>query len=136
MPLRLYPATTKAVFHLLSLRYDQRKFKNMPRALFLEALRAEGVPYSSGYVPLHTQPFIKAAFESKLYRKAYAPNEIDYTAFIGNNQCPANDRICNEAVWMTQNLLLAGRSAMDDIANAIEKIYENATLIMQKKGRR
>lgn len=136
MPLRLYPATTKAVFHLLPLRYDQRKFKNMPRALFLEALRAEGVPCSSGYVPLHTQPFIKAAFESKLYRKAYAPNEIDYAAFIGNNQCPANDRICNEAVWMTQNLLLAGRSAMDDIANAIEKIYENATLIMQKKGRR
>lgn len=135
MPLRLYPNTTKAVFHLLPIRYDQYKFKNMPRALFIEALRAEGIPCSTGYTPLHTQPFIKAAFESKLYKKVYTAKEIDYAAYIENNQCPSNDRICNEeAIWMTQNLLLAGKSAMDDIANAIEKIYENVDMIMKKKG--
>ena len=132
-PCKLYPETTKAVFHLLPLRYDKSKFKNMPRRLFLEAMKAEGVPCSPGYVPLHTQPFIKAAFESKLYQKAYPKKELNYADFLAKNQCPANDRICNEeAIWITQNMLLAGKQSMDDIANAIDKIYNNAEKIVQK----
>lgn len=132
-PVRLYSGTTKAVFHLLPLRYDKSQFKGMSRSLFLEALNAEGVPCSPGYTPLHTQPFIKAAFESKLYRKAYPEKDVDYAAWLENNPCPANDRICNEeAVWMSQSLLLAGKPAMDDIAKAIGKIYDNAEKIVQK----
>lgn len=132
-PCKLYPDTTKAVFHLLPLRYDKSRFKGMPRSLFLEALRAEGVPCSSGYTPLQTQSFIKAAFESKLYQKAYSKKEIDYTDFLEQNQCPVNDRVCNEeAVWMTQNMLLADKSSLDNIAKAIEKIYDNADKIVTK----
>jgi uncharacterized Fe-S cluster-containing MiaB family protein len=35
-------------------------------------------------------------------------------------------------VWLPQNLLLAERSAMDDIANAIEKIHAYADKLSAK----
>lgn len=132
-PARLYPGTTRAVYHLFPFRYDKNEFCGMPRALFLDALRAEGIPCSSGYTPLHTQPFIKAAFESKLYQKAYSKKEVNHDAFLSRNMCPESDALCNEeAVWMTQNMLLTNHSAMDDIANAIEKIHSFAGTIMDK----
>lgn len=38
---------------------------------------------------------------------------------------PDNDRLCSEAVCFSQNLLLGTKQDMDDIANAIGKVYEN-----------
>ncbi|MCS7315295.1 MAG: hypothetical protein NZ554_07475 [Bryobacteraceae bacterium] len=38
------------------------------------------------------------------------------------NQCPENDRLCEEAVWFTQNMLLGTRRDMEQIAEAIRKI--------------
>ena len=132
-PATLYPETTKAVYHLYPLLFDKDKFKGLTRGQFLESLRAEGVPCSSGYVPLHAQPFIKAAFESTLYRKVYDKEDLDYQKFIEKNQCPMNDRICNEeSIWLSQSLFLANKSSMDNIANAIEKIQANADKIAKK----
>lgn len=132
-PMLTYPETTKAVYHLYALLYDKKEFKGMSRALFMRALRADGVPCSPGYTPLHTQPFIKSAFESKLYQNVYAKSEIDYDSFLEKNQCPKNDLVCNEqAIWMTQNLLLESKSSMDNIVNAIGKIHNNAALIVEK----
>ncbi|HBK32222.1 DegT/DnrJ/EryC1/StrS family aminotransferase [Limibacterium fermenti] len=130
---RLYPETTKAVYHLYPLLYNKNAFKGMSRALFLEALRAEGIPCSPGYTPLQTQSFIQAAFESKLYRKLYTTDDLNYHNFLMHNKCPVSDRICNEeAIWLTQNLLLGTVSDMDHIANAVEKIYRNADKIVLK----
>lgn len=129
----LYPETTKAAYHLYPLLYNKEKFKGLTRSQFIKSLRAEGIPCSSGYAPLHTQPFIKAAFESKLYQKVYDKKDVDYQDFIDKNQCPMNDRICNEeAIWLTQNLFLGNKSSMDNIANAIEKIEVNADKIVKK----
>lgn len=136
-PARLYPKTTRAVYHLFPFRYDKEQFCGMPRALFLRALEAEGVPCSSGYTPLQTQPFIRAAFESKLYRKVYPKSLLKYDAYLLKNSCPESDALCDEeAVWLTQNMLLAGHREMDEIAAAIEKVYSNAGRIMDasKKG--
>jgi perosamine synthetase len=132
-PVKLYPETTKAVFHLFPFFYHKNEFKGMSRSLFMDALRAEGVPCSSGYTPLHTQPFIKAAFESKLYTQIYSKKDLNYEDFISKNKCPVNDRICKEeAIWLTQNMLLGSKSSMDDIFNAVEKIYNNADKIVAK----
>lgn len=134
-PIKLYPETTKAVFHLFPMLYDKKKFKGMSRDLFLKSLRAEGIPCSSGYTPLHTQPFIKSAFESRLYQKIYSKEEINYSKFLNDNQCPISDRICNEkSIWLTQNMLLGDQTSLDSIANAIEKIYNNADKIIKKEG--
>ena len=56
----------------------------------------------------------------------YTEAERDYEAWMARNACPENDRLCDEMVWLPQNLLLAGREAMDDIADAIAKIGAHA----------
>lgn len=133
-PAKLYPETTKAVFHLFPLLYDKDEFKGMSRSLFRQSLSAEGIPCSTGYTPLQTQPFIGKAFDSRLYRKVYSREEIDYEKFLSDNQCPENDRICNErAIWLSQNKLLEDKKSMDCIVNAIEKIYSNAEKIIKKE---
>jgi hypothetical protein len=42
---------------------------------------------------------------------------------------PENDSLCDESVWLMQNLLLAGQPDLDDISRAIEKIHSGAEKI-------
>jgi dTDP-4-amino-4,6-dideoxygalactose transaminase len=125
-PCTLSPGVTRAAFHLFPFRYIKAAFHNVPRATFLKALGAEGVPCSSGYAPLNKMPYVKHAFATKNFRRMYAPAELDYAAWLERNQCPENDRLCEEMVWIGQNLLLAEQADMDDIANAIRKIHANS----------
>ncbi len=129
VPYRLYDNVTRAAFHLFPFRYKKEGFKDLPRAEFLTALRAEGVPCSSGYTTLNTQEFLKSAFESKNFKKIYPKEMLDYSSYMERNQCPKNDQLCSEAVWFTQNILLGSRDDMDAIAYAIEKIHKNAGAI-------
>lgn len=129
LPYRLYESVTKAAFHLFPFRYKQEQFHGLSRADFLTALRAEGVPCSSGYATLNTQEFLKDAFASKNFKKIYPKELLDYSKYMERNQCPKNDQLCAEAVWFTQNLLLGSKEDMDSIAYAIEKIHKNAGAI-------
>jgi hypothetical protein len=44
-----------------------------------------------------------------------------------HNDCPSNDKLCNEeAVWLFQSMLLGSKEDMDDIVTGIEKVYSNA----------
>jgi hypothetical protein len=105
----------------------------MPRAKFLEALRAEGVPCSNGYSELNKMPFLKNAFESKYFKKFYSAADLDYERYMEENDCPRNEKLCNEqAVWFSQSLLLAPKENMRNIATAIRKIHMNAEAIMKK----
>jgi perosamine synthetase len=127
VPYRLYDDVTRAAFHLFPFRYQQEAFQGLPRARFLEALRAEGVPCSSGYTRLNKMPYLKNAFESRFFKKFYSPDRLDYAKYEANNECPNNDILCEEeAVWFTQNLLLGSENDMHNIASAIEKIHANA----------
>lgn len=129
IPYRLYPNVTRAAFHLFPFRYKTGDFGGLPRSLFLRALQAEGVPVSSGYRPLNKMPYLAHAFGTKNFRMMYTEKMLDYPAYMERNACPLNDQLCDEAVWIFQSLLLAGRSDMDDIVTAIEKIYNNADRI-------
>ncbi|GAB3163599.1 DegT/DnrJ/EryC1/StrS family aminotransferase [Telluribacter humicola] len=127
VPYKLYDNVTRAVFHLFPFRYKQEEFKGLPREVFLQALKAEGVPCQSGYATLYNQQFLNDAFKSKNYRKMYPKEMLDFKSYVEKNRCPENDRLCNEeAVWLTQNMLLGPKSDMDEIAGAIQKVYNNA----------
>ncbi|SMO62702.1 DegT/DnrJ/EryC1/StrS family aminotransferase [Fodinibius sediminis] len=126
-PARLYPSVTRAAYHLFPFRYHKEEFQGLPRSRFLKALRAEGVPCSSGYNELNKMPFLENAFNSSKFRKIYSEDRLDYEEYAAENQCPSNEKICNEeAVWFTQNILLGSRNDMDLIAGAIDKIHKNA----------
>jgi perosamine synthetase len=132
IPYTLTPNVTKAAFHLFPFRYDRHGFKGLSRAAFLKALNAEGIPCSEGYAPLNKMPYLQNAFESKNYKKMYTAAELDIHTFNERNNCPLNDKLCNEeAVWFYQSMLLGTRADMDDIVNAIQKIHDNADKIKE-----
>ncbi len=129
LPYKLYNNVTRAAFHLFAFRYKKENFKDLPRAKFLKSLQAEGVPCSSGYTVLNTQPFLNHAFQSRAYQKIYPSPMLDFKRYQEKNKCPENEALCTDIVWIPQNVLLGGKSDMDDIAFAIEKIYKNAEAI-------
>ena len=123
-PARMYSGCTRNAYHLYMFRYDQAQFSGLPRATFLKAMAAEGVPCSGGYSPLNSQAFLKDALHSRGYSRLFPAREI--AAWEERNHCPANDRLCQEAVWFTQTMLLAPRQSMDRIAEAVRKIRQYA----------
>ena len=130
IPYRLYDNVTRAAFHLFPFRYDKEGFKGLPRKGFLAALNAEGIPCYEGYAPLNKMPYLANAFQSKNYRKMYAPEDLDIHAYNERNECPLNDKLCNEeAVWFEQSMLLGNQEDMNDIVRAIGKIHDNAEAI-------
>ena len=122
-PLRVDPRVTRHAYHLYVIRYDADSFGGAPRDRFIEALEAEGIPCSSGYRPLYGEPAFAASFRDYPFETAYFDGKPDYARF----SCPVTERICaDEAVWLTQNLLLGTEQATRDIAAAISKIREHA----------
>jgi len=127
VPYKLYDGVTRAAFHLFPFRYKKEHFQGLSRTKFLEALNAEGVPCWSGYAPLNKMPYLEQAFQTKNFQLMYPKDMLDIKRYMEANQCPESDRLCyEEAVWLSQNLLLADKSAMDHIAAAIDKIHKNA----------
>jgi dTDP-4-amino-4,6-dideoxygalactose transaminase len=109
---------TRCSYHLYLFRYSADAFGNRPRADFLKALRAEGIPASPGYsIPLYRQPVLAHnQFGPSL--RTYA-TQLDYSSL---NLANSEEACAATAVWFTQNVLLADRAAMDDIARSIAKI--------------
>ncbi len=133
-PYRLYDNVTRAAFHMFAFRYRKEEFHGLSRDQFLKALTAEGVPNLSGYSPyLNKQPYLENAFQSKNFRKMYSGDELDFKKYSEKNECPENDSLCMEAVWLPQNLLLSGKSDLDGIAEAIDRIQKNAEKIKNMK---
>ncbi len=132
LPYKLYDHVTQAAFHLFPFRYKKDQFKGLSRESFLKALNAEGVPCSSGYATLNNMPYLGHAFQTKNFQKMYPKEMLDINRYLEDNKCPQNDRLCNEeAVWLTQSMLLGKRSDMDDIANAIAKVQKNADKLIK-----
>lgn len=124
LPARMYEGCTRNAYHLYMFRYKKEHFADLPRAVFLKALRAEGIPASDGYAPLNKEPFLKNTLRSRAYQAIYPRERI--ARWEERNHCPENDRLCEEAVWLTQSMLLGPRRDMEQIAEAVRKIRENA----------
>jgi perosamine synthetase len=123
-PARMYEGCTRNAYHLYMFRYDRERFAGLTRAQFLKALSAEGVPCSGGYSPLNKEPFLGNTFQTRAWQRLY-PQEI-LAGYAERNQCPVNDKLCQEAVWFTQTMLLGSREDMNQIAGAIRKIQAHA----------
>lgn len=123
-PAEMYPGCTRNGYHIFMSRYGKEHFAGADRAQFLKALRAEGIPCSGGYTPLNRQPFLAQAFESRGYKNIFGEEYL--RSYLKNNHCPENEKLCEEALWFGQTMMLAERSDMDQVAEAIRKIQRNA----------
>ncbi len=116
-PCRVAKECTRNAYHLYMFRYEAKRFGGRPRAEFLKYLAAQGVPASSGYAPLEEEPFLENTLRSRGYEFAYGKDF--FAKWKKRNDCPANRAACGEAVWFTQNVLLAGERPMARIEKAL-----------------
>lgn len=111
-PLAVPDYATGHAFHIYVFRFDATAF-GLTRAEFLNALAAEGIPASHGYIhPLYRNP-------------VFADPAIggDYRRY--GDLCPQSERACQEMVWLEHRMLLGTRGDMDDIIAAIAKIFKH-----------
>ena len=127
IPAEKYAGTTRHAYHLYMAKYDPEHFAGMTREQFMKAMRAEGVGCGSGYPPINKEPYMKELLNSRGFRRIYSEQEIKN--WFDRNHCPENDKLCEDGIWWGQTTLLAERSGMDDIANAVEKIKNHAHAI-------
>ena len=123
-PAKQYEGCTNNAYHLYMLRYNADAFAGLKRAAFLKAMAAEGIPCSGGYAPLNREPLFKAALQSRGFKRLFPEQRLKQ--WEEQNVCPANDRLCTEAVWFTQTMLLGERGDMEQIAEAVRKIQSHA----------
>ena len=123
----MYEGCTRSAYHLYMFRYRSEEFSGLPRNQFVRALRAEGIPCSTGYGRLNEASFIRDALNSRPYVRVYGKATIENWA--ERNICPENNKLCEEAVWFMQNMLLGPRRDMDEIAEAVRKIQAHASAL-------
>lgn len=111
-------------WHLYCARYDEQEL-GVPRQKFLEAVRAEGVPFGPGYpIPLYKHQLFTNQGEGPGFCPVSCPyytNPVDYTKVT----CPSTEEVCNTALWLTQSILLGTEEDMQDIVEGVRKVVTN-----------
>jgi perosamine synthetase len=134
VPQKLYEGTDSGSYYLYTMGYRKEYFNNVSREVFMRALGAEGVgisPYLSN--GLHREPWVDHIIGLKVYQKMYSAERLK--RYKEEMTCPVCDRVCNEMLMLwSSGPLLGTKSDMDDIANAIMKLYENRDQLTQIKG--
>lgn len=123
IPAKLVAENSRSAYHFYPFRFISEKFGNVSRAKFIEALRGEGVPCNAGYGQQNKDGLIEEALNSKGYKRLFSEKRLNQ--WREENVLPGNDKLAREAVTFTQNILLGTKSDMDDIVNAVTKLYEN-----------
>lgn len=128
-PARMYAGCTRNAYHLYMFRYHAEAFDELPRARFLKAMNAEGIPCSAGYSPLNRDPFLENTFSSRPFRAIYSESEMQN--WRERNHTPENEKLCQEAVWLSQNRLLGSKRDMEQVAEAVRKIQKHARALKE-----
>jgi perosamine synthetase len=124
VPAKMYDGCTRNAWHLYMLRYNADEFAGLPRGKFLQALGAEGIPCMGGYDVVPWAAFIKESFATRGARRVFSEQAL--AAWPERCRVPQYEKLCREAVWFTQNMLLGPRQDMDQIAEAVRKIRAHA----------
>lgn len=123
VPYKMVEGNNRSAYHMYPFRFIPEKFGYVSREKFIEALRAEGIPCSAGYGRQNHDGLIEEALNSKGYKRLFSEKRLKQ--WREENILPGNDQLTREAITFYQSILLGSKTDMDDIVNAITKIYEN-----------
>jgi len=119
------PRVTSHAYHLFVIRYHPEGFDGVDRDRFIQALRAEGIPCGPGYRPLYREPVWQSDAHVQSVLRSH-PRKIDFAQI----HLPTCERICKEeAIWLTQNVLLGDREDMNSIVEAVAKVQALASTL-------
>jgi perosamine synthetase len=123
-PVRL-PENSRAVWHLYPFRYDASQFSGLSRDRFAKAMSAEGIPCGGVYHEQYHDGLLDEAIASRGFKRLWGAQRLKaYRESF--RELKGNKQVCETTVAMTQNLLLADRSDMDHILEAIHKIHAHS----------
>jgi len=127
-PVRL-PENSRAVWHLYPFRYDADQFHGLPRGKFMRALQAEGVPCGGGYSEQYYDGLLDEAMGSRGFQRLFPAERLK--AYRDSFQdLKGNKQVCETTVAMYQSMLLADRSDMDHIIEAVRKIHAHSAALV------
>jgi len=126
------PRNTRRTYHLYCFWFDPEVWE-ISRDQFVDALNAEGIPASCGYLtPVYSnlcfQPGDNAADKSTI-RRPLKGSDLDFS----RTRCPVAEEACKNIVWLTQSTLLADEDCIRMSALAIWKIYRSRIDLQKKK---
>lgn len=125
-PQKQYPGTESGSYYHYALSYNKEHFNGADRSKFLKAIAAEGVPFGS-YIKngLHREPWVDTILAKKEYKTFFSPKRLkEYKESMNLKNC---DLITDQTLvsFWGSGVLLAERSELDKIVDAIHKVYEN-----------
>jgi hypothetical protein len=119
------PDNSQAVWHLLPFRYDASKFQGLSRETFIRAMRAEGIPCSTGYREQYFDGLLDEAIASRGFKRLFSAQRLkQYRDSF--QDLKGNREVCATTVAVTQNMLLADAAHVARIPEAIRKIQAHA----------
>ncbi len=125
-PQKLYDGTEEGSYYLYPMNYNKEEYNGIKRETYIKALAAEGISLSP-YIAngLHREPWIDNILGRREYQQMYGDARLKQ--FKEEMVCPVADLICGEEMLMlwASGPLLGSTEDMDDIVNAMTKLYEN-----------
>jgi perosamine synthetase len=125
VPQKLYEGTTAGSFYLYTWSYKKEHFNNAPREKFLKAIAAEGISLSP-YIAngLHREPWTDHIQTLAEYKTMFGPARLK--KFADELNLPKCDQVCQDMIMLWASGPLLGTTAdMDDLINAVMKVYNN-----------
>ncbi len=124
-PQRLPKQVTFQAPYIYAFRYDAAAFRGVPRARFLKALAAEGVPASAIYdEPVPRGELWPESHWSFPLRQGH----LRATAGYGAQRLPVAERLCHyEMAGLWHAYLLGTKRDMEDVAAAIRKVQDHVS---------
>jgi perosamine synthetase len=126
-PVRL-PDNCRPVWHLYPFRYDSAHFHGLTRDQFARAMSAEGIPCGGIYREQYNEGLLDEAIASRGYKRLWGAQRLkNYRDSF--HELKGNRQVCETTVAITQNLLLADRSDLDHILEAIRKVQAHSSTL-------
>ena len=122
-PMKRYPQVTRQSYYAFTFRYDSAAWDGIPGRVFRRALSAElGVGVGGTYEPLNNCSLYRPHTKRRHSLNESYWQAIDPTRFA----LPVCEKaFLDECVSFSQPTLLSEEADMDQIAQAVEKLYAN-----------
>lgn len=119
------PRVTAHAAHIYMVRVDPALIPGGNKMALIKALNAEGLPANPGYtLPVYKQKFWNWFGERPTgggpkWKETVA---IPYESY----RLPVTEKLCDNTIWVKQDVLLAGPEPMKDVVAAFAKVMEAA----------
>jgi L-glutamine:2-deoxy-scyllo-inosose/3-amino-2,3-dideoxy-scyllo-inosose aminotransferase len=109
--------------------YEPEAWDGIPRSRFVKGLQAEGIRAATGFAPVYRMEFSHVRKERFPFAARYDPSSPEYRP----PDCPVTNRFALEQqITLPHPVLLGTRDDVEDVARAIEKLYEQRSELAQQ----